>query len=43
MLETTNNRSILRILKYFNNLMISQKALEFKIWSKAIYYLNKNN
>lgn len=42
-LNTTNKRSINNILKYFNNLLISQKTLEYKIWSKAIYYNDKDN
>ena len=42
-LDTTNKRSIHNILNYYNNLLISQKALEYKIWCKAIYYNDKDN
>ena len=43
LLDTTNKRSINNILNYFTNILISQKALEYKIWCKAIYYIRKEN
>lgn len=43
LLDTTNKRSINNISHYYTNLLISQKALEFKIWCKAIYYMEKEN
>ena len=42
-LNTTNKRSINNIKNYYKNLLISQKALEYKIWCKAIYYNDKDN
>ena len=43
LLDTTNKRSINNILNYYTNILISQKALEYKIWSKAVYNMEKEN
>lgn len=42
-LDTTNRRSIEGIKRYFRNLLIGKKDVEYKIWAKAGYYLEKGN
>ena len=38
MLDTTNSRAIGNIKEYFEGRLISKKNIEYKIWSKGVYY-----
>ena len=40
-LDTTNRRTIEGIKRYYRDLMISKKDVEYKIWAKAGYYMEK--
>ena len=40
-LDTTNSRAIGNIKDYFEGILISKKNVEYKIWSKAVYYNKK--
>ena len=40
-LDTTNKRSIRRVLEYYRDKLISRKNVEYKIWGKAVYYNEK--
>lgn len=40
-LNTTNRRSIEGIIRYYSGLLISKKDVEYKIWAKAGYYMEK--
>ena len=40
-LDTTNRRAIGNILRYYENKIISRKNVEYKIWAKAVYYIEK--
>lgn len=42
LLETTNARSIENIVKFFRERLIGVKALEFKLWRRAIKFKNDN-
>lgn len=42
LLKTKNSRSISNVINAFSNKFIGMKALEFKLWSKAYYYKDKN-
>lgn len=39
-MDTTNSRAIGNIKDYFEGRLISKKNVEYKIWSRAVYYNN---
>ena len=42
-LDTTNRRSIEGISEYYRDLLIGKKDVEYKIWVKAGYYMEKGD
>nr|ALY05408.1 LAGLIDADG protein [Stupenda singularis] len=43
MLDTTNRRAVENVRVFFEGRLKSFKSLEFKLWSKAVYYYDRKN